>query len=324
MSSLIFDINDIDSGISNILTIIGLGDWQNAQKSAHLFIKKHPQHPVLKTLNQLLSCPPAKRKILTQCYQALKTTQLPPAIITLVLLSLITSLEDEQRMEIKQFNHPNQLIDAGIYLSRLHHYTQAIALLKIIENRCTQNTNFHFSLGCFYQQTNQLTLAKHHFNMATELKPDFASAQYNLSRVLLTMGDYQQAWPLFERWRFQSQLYKNFSRHKQFTQPKWQGESLADQTVLVWTDQGYGDAIMMMRYLATLKQQKARIILEVHPALLPLIKAQSYISEGVTPVYTGQSDYQCSILSLPAIFTEHHLDVTNTTYIDVPQRHYQW
>ena len=45
-------------------------------------------------------------------------------------------------------------------------------------------------------------------------------------------------------------------------QPKWQGESLASKTLLVWAEQGFGDTIQFCRFLRLIDRDGGRVLFD--------------------------------------------------------------
>jgi len=99
------------------------------------------------------------------------------------------------------------------------------------------------------------------------LDPSHEQANFNLSVALLLMGDYKRGWAQYEqRWNFEhlKGLLPNFS------QPRWQGESLEGKTLLIMGEQGLGDCIQFVRFIREIGQQGGRVILLVPNPLIPL------------------------------------------------------
>ncbi|HEV7813667.1 MAG TPA: glycosyltransferase family 9 protein, partial [Janthinobacterium sp.] len=102
------------------------------------------------------------------------------------------------------------------------------------------------------------------------------------------------------RWR--KAAYRDLQRH--FRQPLWLGEdSLQGKTILVYSEQGYGDTIQFCRYAAPLADSGARVVLQVQPPLKTLLTglagACRVIADGeALPAF----DCHCPLMSLPMIF----------------------
>jgi hypothetical protein len=92
--------------------------------------------------------------------------------------------------------------------------------------------------------------------------------------------------------------------------PLWLGESpLAGKTILIYAEQGFGDAIQMYRFLPLIESHMgAKVIFEVPRPLLRLMSSQSQniqvIDAGaqLENQFNGSIDFQCPIMSLPLAF----------------------
>ena len=129
------------------------------------------------------------------------------------------------------------------------------------------------------------------------LQPDNPTAQFNLAVSYLIQGDYARGWPQYEwRWRFEH-LDGRLPKH---TQPRWTGQDLKDQTILVVGEQGHGDNIQFFRFLTDLDARGARIILQVTATVVPLCqnpRIQVISFDDPVPEF----DYWSPIMSLPGI-----------------------
>jgi hypothetical protein len=102
---------------------------------------------------------------------------------------------------------------------------------------------------------------------------------------------------------------------RQFEQPPLSDlQSLAGKTVLVHSEQGFGDTIQFCRYTTALRSRGANVILEAPEPLIDLFSRLEGVSELIIK---GQDlplfDYHCPLLSLPLAF--------NTTIESMPFRH---
>jgi Flp pilus assembly protein TadD len=145
----------------------------------------------------------------------------------------------------------------------------------------------------------RLDAALESYTKARALKPVFPEAASNAALALLAKGDYEAGWRAFEaRWQGAAALS---DRHASI--PRWDGRALLEgRTVLVWSEQGFGDTLQFCRYVPLLEERGARVILEVQPDLKPLMA----LNFDVPVVAVGETlptcDLQVPMLSLPLAF----------------------
>ena len=155
-------------------------------------------------------------------------------------------------------------------------------------------------LGCCAMAEGHYPEAETAFAAALDIAPDDIYAHFNRGLLNLKLGNYARGWEEFE-WRL---------RHPDFLQgvdalpetiPIWRGESLDGKHLLVRTEQGFGDTIMFVRYLANLKMQGAKITLQCQFGLKPLLQHVTGIDELIdeTEPITDSIDYAAWLLSIP-------------------------
>ena len=76
--------------------------------------------------------------------------------------------------------------------------------------------------------------------------------------VLLTLGLFKEGWETYE-WRKQS--YELKFAQPQWTQPMWQGQAAAGKTLLLNSEQGFGDTIQFCRYATLAAERGLRVVL---------------------------------------------------------------
>ena len=103
------------------------------------------------------------------------------------------------------------------------------------------------SLANHYRVTRQLPLAELAYRRVLALAPDHLKAAFELGCVLLAMGRYAEGWPLYE---LREPRLKFIANNLSF--PEWQGEPLTGKRLFIWREQGFGDQIMMARFLSRL------------------------------------------------------------------------
>jgi len=141
----------------------------------------------------------------------------------------------------------------------------------------------HNNLGIALRSRHRLDDAIAAFRKAVELKPQFPLAEFNLATTHLLAGNYHEGWPGYEK-----RLEALGQPRREFTQPRWNGEPIPGQRLLVYSDQGFGDAIQFARFLPAVKERAAAldeyaaahpsgaaatVLFECQPALLPLMES---------------------------------------------------
>jgi hypothetical protein len=117
----------------------------------------------------------------------------------------------------------------------------------------------------------------------------------------LLKGDYKQGWELYE-WRWKRDTFTSPDRG--FKQPLWLGEEpLKGKTILLHTEQGFGDMIQFGRYAKEVSALGARVVLEIPKPLYSLFQTLEGVDELVVKgEKLPEFDYQCPLLSLPLAF----------------------
>jgi len=185
----------------------------------------------------------------------------------------------------------------GLELKEMRDFPAALAQFRAAAERDPLSADAQLSLGAALEASADAPQAIEHYRRAISLRPDLAQAHFNHALQLLHAEDYARAWEEFEwRWRI-PELSK---LRPQFAAPAWEGGAIGGRSVLVYTEQGFGDAIQFVRYLPLLAQGGARVLLLCPPALRRLLGGLAGVSAAASegePV--PQTDLSCALLSLP-------------------------
>ena len=157
------------------------------------------------------------------------------------------------------------------------------------------------NLAVVQQGLGRLDEAEAGLRRALGQAPDRADLHWNLSLVLLSKGEYAEGWREYE-WRWRTAHFARFIR--EFPSVAWQGEPLAGRSLLVHTEQGFGDALEMCRYLPLLADRAASVTLECRQGLGRLFRTLdprlSVIEAGEAPLPV--CDRHVALMSLPHLF----------------------
>jgi tetratricopeptide (TPR) repeat protein len=160
------------------------------------------------------------------------------------------------------------------------------------------NPDFLANLGGAHQAAGDLAAAEACFEDAIEADPDHADGHWNRGLARLLQGYLAPGFADYEwRWR----LPEFHRRHTQI--PAWTGGDPSGRTILIHSEQGFGDTIQCVRYAALLSAQGARVILETHPPLARLMQTAAGVDQVVMRGDAiPEADLQAPILSLPHLF----------------------
>lgn len=213
-------------------------------------------------------------------------------------------------------NDARMLCHMGEALHRLGDYEIAESCLRAAIELQPDHAEAHANLAATLRALGRLEELLEHFRRTMMLQPNDPQAQYYESLVLLTQGDYLAAWDKHEaRLKFAS----SGTPPRDFVQPQWSGaEDIAGKTILLHTEQGFGDTIQFVRYAPLVAARRARVLLELDRFTLavcsgvPGVAAVIARGEELPPF-----DLHCPLLSLPRAFRTELASIP----ADVPYLH---
>ncbi len=138
------------------------------------------------------------------------------------------------------------------------------------------------------------------YDRAIAVDPQHIDAHWNKALATLQLGRFAEGWPIYE-WRLKR---TDIARPRSYDKPLWSGrEEIAGETLLICSEQGFGDTIQFCRYARLAVLKGARVVLSVHDALVPLISSLdsdvTIIGESATP---PPLDWHIPLLSMPLAF----------------------
>jgi tetratricopeptide (TPR) repeat protein len=197
---------------------------------------------------------------------------------------------------VKQFNLGNAL-RAALRLDEAE-----AAFSRALEHDATF-LDALINLGAVQRDRGRLDEAEATLRQALERYPDEAELHWNLALVLLTRGDptrgdWAEGWREYE-WRWRTPHFARFNRS--FSSAAWRGETLAGRSILVHSEQGFGDALEVARLVPRLCDQGARVVLECRTGLGRLfgtLDLRIQIVEGQSQPLP-ETDFHVALMSLP-------------------------
>ncbi len=179
----------------------------------------------------------------------------------------------------------NVLRDQGRFAEAEACYRAALAIADLPLIRC--------HLGAVLRDLNRLDEAQAYLAEACAADPANEAAHYNLCIARLTAGRLAEGFAAYDT---------RFGKYKpvRMDTPRWGGEDIAGQTLLVSAEQGLGDTIQFARYVPALRARGARVIFRVQDTLKALLAT---LSEAPAVVGRGEPmplhDVHVHLMSLP-------------------------
>jgi tetratricopeptide (TPR) repeat protein len=141
---------------------------------------------------------------------------------------------------------------------------------------------------------------------------EFECGFENLLRGVMPLG--------WRQWEARLRVPGCVGPERNFTEPRWNGEPFQGRTLLVHYEQGFGDTIMLARFLPQVKARGGRVLLLVQPQLADLMTTCQGVDQIISQGEPLPSfDLQVSLYSLPAVFQMDQNSLsTEIPYLGVP------
>jgi tetratricopeptide (TPR) repeat protein len=141
--------------------------------------------------------------------------------------------------------------------------------------------------------------------------PGHAAAHWNEAYCQLMLGRLSEGFRNYE-WRWKTPF---LNKKPRFTEPLWLGDAdIAGKRLLLHSEQGFGDTFQFLRYVKQVDALGADVLLEVPPAVVPLIASlfgadRVFATDSALPTF----EFQCPLPSLPLALGTGDKSVPNET-----------
>ena len=188
------------------------------------------------------------------------------------------------------FNRGNLFSDSGRFEEAIASYRRAVELNPA-------DAGAYCRMGVAYGDMGQVDEALAAFDHTLAIDPGNAEAHRNRAFGWLAQERYLEGWREFE-WR----LACADLTMPELDMPRWDGSPLEGRTVLLYAEQGLGDALQFMRYVPLVEERGGNAVLGVPPSLVPLLTCSGFgrwiVPRGTVVKY----DLHSPLLSFPHIF----------------------
>jgi tetratricopeptide (TPR) repeat protein len=160
------------------------------------------------------------------------------------------------------------------------------------------------NLGKLYHDRNLLAQAIEAYDEAIQIDAGHSDAHFNRALSLLACARFEEGWSEYE-WRFRRDAWQKIYPHR-LAGPRWDGSDFAGRTLLVHSEQGFGDTIQFVRYLPRVKALGGTVVLEARRELWELLQGVAGIDKLLAMSFehppTQDYDMQVPLMSLPGLF----------------------
>ncbi len=165
--------------------------------------------------------------------------------------------------------------------------------------------NYIRGLAMAYRQSGRFTRARELLREAIALQADDPVAHFALAPLHFYLEDYPEALREYEwRWHLDAMVEHRHNYPALFAPPAYDGEDLSGKTVLVHTEQGFGDSLLYARFLPRVIERAGQVVIWCWPGLVELFRHNFDVS-----MVTGKVEELPAVdCQLPLLSTPLHFD----------------
>ncbi|MFK8068115.1 MAG: hypothetical protein AB8D52_07710 [Gammaproteobacteria bacterium] len=213
------------------------------------------------------------------------------------LLGLLALTKRDYNDALEKFFKAMKLESPNIHAMKNY----ALTLLRVGENILAEkysrlilklepdNLEAKSTLGISLRCQGRLEEAKEIFYSIRELP----KAQFNYGYIQLMQNNLSEGFENLQAWK------KVAKPHQDLIKPEWNGSVSLDKTILLVSDQGYGDSILMSRFIPKLKNYFQKVIIHTDRPLIRLMKSIDENFEVIESLSGENYDYWCDVMDLP-------------------------
>jgi tetratricopeptide (TPR) repeat protein len=190
----------------------------------------------------------------------------------------------------------------GVALGRQCRYREAIEILvhaDLLEEKNGEDAGSFINLAIGLMEDGRWQEAHALYQTRLPRRPS-VEGHYAYALSLLTAGRFMEGWHHYEfRWLTESLPSSRLDFHR----PTWAGQDLRGKTILLRTEQGFGDFVQFVRYAPAVKALGATVLMQVRAGLEQLARGVPGIDRILDrnePL--PEFDFYINLPSLPRVF----------------------
>ncbi len=198
------------------------------------------------------------------------------------------------RAILAQADHLDSLHNLAVILERSGRYDEAGQLYRRAVDAAPGAARQLLAWATFLRVDRRPEAAEPLLRQVLAWRPDDEDAAYQLGMTLLALGRQVEGWAFHDLRQIRRKMLRQTLRF-----PEWRGEPLAGKRLFILREQGFGDQIMMARFLPRLA---AAEVTYLGPPQLHRLFADlgvSYQDTGPGPLVAPPHDYWTLPYSLP-------------------------
>jgi tetratricopeptide (TPR) repeat protein len=158
-------------------------------------------------------------------------------------------------------------VNAGLVLNDLGEHAEASKVLLACAREQPNHVATQCGLGFAVLGLAQFADAEDHFRAVLALDAENPEACFGLANIALLRGEFAYGWRLYEA---RMRLPK-FLRYYQGESTRWQGDPMPGRTLLVYSEQGFGDILLFARFMRLLPARVCgTVVFRCRPSLARL------------------------------------------------------
>lgn len=207
---------------------------------------------------------------------------------------------DVYNKSLEIHEYPEAMLNLALTYSEIGEKELERPILERLTSAFPNFTLGYYNLGIYWYGKRDLEKSIQCYRNALKINAEHGETKIALALALLMDKQYIEGFEMYDsRWGVWPNCpVRNFNR------PYWHGQRIGDESsILVSLEQGFGDSLMMLRYLPQLLLKFSRVAIEVQPVMQRLVaKAYPQVEVVVHGSHLPDTDWYCPVMSLPRAF----------------------